>query len=178
MSDKRPETSADIITRSKVVLGRGAQAPARRRRGGYSVDLPRHMAECDANYYRLLRLFPALRHTREPVQFGVPPLDATVHISVLEQGPYTTLVQIDTATVRPWLHWAAAPRLSVRAYHDAKSAEVVAYQNRDRFHGKYDYPNTHMRQRDEKVQINRFLSEFLTLCLEHGAVDDVVQFEG
>jgi len=27
----------------------------------YSIDLPRHMAECDANYLRIMRLFPGLR---------------------------------------------------------------------------------------------------------------------
>ena len=64
----------------------------------------------------------------------------------------------------------------VTIYHDARSAEVVSYQAQNRFHGSYEYPNSRMRQRDEKVQLNRFLSEFLTLCLEHGASSQPVSF--
>ena len=58
MSEKRPETSADIITRSKVVKPAALKKSGRR---DYSVDLTKHMAECDANYHRLLRLFPNLK---------------------------------------------------------------------------------------------------------------------
>ena len=188
MSEKRPETSADIITRSRVVRGRGVLgAPEGHRRKGYNVDLPSHMAECDANYHRLSRIFPQVkqanakqvnpRKVTEPMTLVLPDMDAMVCFEVLEQSPYTTLLEVRTEPGKRWLAWAQAPKFTVRAYHDAKSAEVVSYQNRDRFHGKYEYPNTHMRQRDEKAQINRLLSEFLNLCLEQGAVDELVRFE-
>jgi len=62
--------------------------------------------------------------------------------------------------------------LTVRLYHDAKSAEVIEVQKQRRFDAVYDYPNEKMRQRDEKTQINRFLSEFLSMCLTHGVANE------
>ncbi len=171
MSEKRPETDADILSRSKVLTGAQlacAQRLQQSRR--YSVDLPAHMAECDANYVRLMRMFPDLREKdKQHINLPLTGLDAVVVFDVLEKGPYTTLLKIDVSSEQKWLEMAAAPAMTVRVYHDAQSAEVVSYQAQNRFHGAYEYPNTRMRQRDEKVQINRFLGEFLSLCLSHGA---------
>ena len=64
------------------------------------------------------------------------------------------------------------PRITVRLYHDARAAEVVEFQNERHFKPVYNYPNGEMRQRDEKVQLNRFLSEYLSTCLAHGACAD------
>jgi uncharacterized protein YqiB (DUF1249 family) len=33
---------------------------------------------------------------------------------------------------------------------------------------RYQYPNASMYQRDEKAQQNRYLGEWLSLCLSHG----------
>ncbi len=178
MSEKRPETSADILTRSQRLTGAQLDRARRsRKKTSYSVDLQSHMAECDANYHRLMSLFPNLRDSDER-RIGLPltTLEAEVAFEVLEKGPYTTLLKIDVCPKREWLSLAAAPNMTVRIYHDAKSAEVVSYQAQNRFHGKYEYPNARMRQRDEKVQLNRFLGEFLTLCLEHGASTQNISF--
>ena len=177
LSEKRPETEADILSRSQRLTGvHLGQAPRSRGRG-YSVDLPAHMAECDANYHRLMRLFPNLRDQSERrIALPLSTLDAEVVFEVLEKGPYTTQLSIDVKSEQKWLKLAAAPSMSIRVYHDAQSAEVVSYQTQNRFHGKYEYPNTRMNQRDEKVQINRFLGEFLTLCLEHGASTQPISF--
>ncbi len=169
LSDKRPETSADIVSRSKVLLGaKGSRAPDKR--GGYSVDLGGHMAECDANYHRLKRLFPNLR-TSDSVDFALylPSFKADVVFTVGDKGRYTTVLHMAVRSDKKWMGMATTPEMAIRVYHDAQSAEVISYQNQNRFHGKYDYPNARMRQRDEKVQVNRFLGEFLTLCLTHGA---------
>jgi uncharacterized protein YqiB (DUF1249 family) len=178
LSEKRPETEADILSRSKVLTG--AQIDRVQRLDGpnrYHVDLPTHMAECDANYHRLRRLFPTLRDEQERcIALHMAAFSSQVVFEVLEKGPYTTLLQIDVKSDEKWMKLAAAPSMTVRVYHDAQSAEVVAYQTQNRFHGAYEYPNTRMRQRDEKVQINRFLGEFLTLCLEHGASTQSVTF--
>lgn len=188
MTEKRPETDADILSRSKALTGselRRAQERAQRlaRDRRYSVDLPAHMAECDANYVRLLRLFPDLRDKpQQTINLPMQALNAQVVFAVLEKGPYTTLVQIDVQAhdrnheEPTWIDLVGAPTMTVRAYHDARSAEVVSYQAQNRFHSSYEYPNSRMRQRDEKVQLNRFLSEFLTLCLEHGASNHPVSF--
>ncbi|MEM7077979.1 MAG: DUF1249 domain-containing protein [Pseudomonadota bacterium] len=172
MAQHRPESTREILTQARVVKRRGQQ---RGKEPRYNVDLPAHMAECDANYVRLLRIFPAVRDN--PLQAITLPLagyESQVEFTVLEKGPYTTLLGIQVKASERWAHFAAALNMTVRMYHDAQSAEVVSYQNQRRFHGKYDYPNRNMRQRDEKAQINRFLSEFLQLCLDHGAATDPI----
>lgn len=137
----------------------------------YKVDLVAHMAECDANYARLHKLIPELFDRDErSVSLTLPYRDArTLRFRVVERCPYTTtlLVDFDRSEAR-WHPLLPAPQLRVRLYHDARTAEVTAYQGADRFQGRYDYPNPGMRQPDEKVQLNRFLGEYLALCLKHG----------
>lgn len=188
MSDKRPETDADILSRSIALSSselKRAQERALRQANArrYRVDLPAHMAECDANYVRLLRLFPDLREkSTQTINLPLQALQAQVQFEVLEKGPYTTLLKVDlqplqaSETTPTWIELVGAPTLTVRIYHDARSAEVAGYQSQSTFHSSYSYPNTRMRQRDEKVQLNRFLSEFLTVCLEYGASSHPVSF--
>lgn len=180
MSDKRPETSADILSRGRRVLADRSGRPKSRRFGKsreYSVDLGSHMAECDANYHRLHRLFPNLRDS-DSTDFSLhlAGFKADVIFAVAEKGPYTTVLDLKVETDQTWMGMATMPEMSIRVYHDAQSAEVIAYQKQNRFHGKYDYPNNRMRQRDEKAQVNRFLGEFLNLCLQHGASNTPVSF--
>ncbi|HSG88988.1 MAG TPA: DUF1249 domain-containing protein [Pseudomonadales bacterium] len=140
-------------------------------RGRYKVNLNAHMAECDANYVRLHRLLPELfdldlRSMRLPLPGDD---DRTLLFRVTERCPYTSTVAVQfEAGEGPWHEMLPAPRLTVRLYHDAQTAEVTAYQGQDRFHGRYEYPNVEMRQPDEKAQLNRFLGEYLALCLSHG----------
>ncbi|MCH8140636.1 MAG: DUF1249 domain-containing protein [Proteobacteria bacterium] len=120
-----------------------------------------------------MKLFPLLREEDVSV-FGiiVGQHPSEVRIEVLERSPYTTHIR---RTQLPQAPWSKKPSLTVRMYHDARSAEVVEYQHARHFRAVYDYPNQYMRQPDEKVQVNRFLGEFLALCLEHGvAVNEPV----
>lgn len=59
-------------------------------------------------------------------------------------------------------------RYLVRMYHDAKVAEVLSGLNQGMLPPVYPYPNSQMKQPDEKIQLNRFLSEWLNFCLEFG----------
>ena len=132
------------------------------------------MAECDANYLRLVKLAPDLDDEAERVLvLVVAERRFTVRIRLLERCPYTSLIEMSQ---HPWLDGLAfdlpAPRLLVRMYHDARSAEVVEFQAGRRFHPVYPYPNEEMRQRDEKAQINRFLAEYLAACLYHGVAEN------
>lgn len=139
----------------------------------YNINLPAHMAECDANYMRLRKLFPGLREDDER-EFALTNGAATVLIgfTVLERSPYTTLVRLtqrDSAMDQPWM---PAPQITIRLYHDAKCAEVVEFQRARDFQAVYPYPNPAMHQPDEKAQVNRLLSELLAVCLQRGhAVD-------
>jgi len=89
----------------------------------YSINLPAHMAECDANYLRLLKLFPAMREDDTCV-FGVAAnaMHLTITLQVLERGPYTTILRL---TQEPAPPWSRKPSMTIRLYHDARCAEVV-----------------------------------------------------
>ncbi len=148
----------------------------------YSVDLRAHIAECDANYARLMRLLPRLEHEdARALQLPLPD-DSTRRMvfRVLERCPYTTVLEVgfvaENGRDEPhaWHPMLPAPSFTVRLYHDARTAEVTEYQARRSFQGRYRYPNAEMRHPDEKSQLNRFLAEYLAHCLQHGcAVDDV-----
>ncbi|OPX56200.1 hypothetical protein SAMN02745127_00712 [Oceanospirillum multiglobuliferum] len=139
-----------------------------RRKKNYVAELKRQMAECDANYLRLMRLLPDLERCEhwqfaisdESVDLGV------LNINVTERSRYTTLLRIYQQD--PWGEWLDQPELSVRLYHDARMAEVVGYQKQRHFEGRYLYPNPKMRQPDEKLQINLFLGEWLAHLQQYG----------
>ncbi len=132
----------------------------------YRIDLPAHMAEYDANYLRLMKLFPRLREEDVSVLgIALGGQSYQVRLEVLERGPYTSLVDLQQLPRGPWNH---RPRMRVRLYHDARSAEVVECHGARHFRAVYQYPNRHMHQPDEKAQVNRFLSEYLAMCLRHG----------
>ena len=151
------------------------------------MDLGAHMAECDANYARLLALAPAICAPGDG-QNGFDPESKPADISefaldmpggqvdllveLVERSRYTTLVRftqiaasVDVAGVSLNL---APPTMLIRLYHDAQSAEVVEVRNETRFKEVYEYPNPRMRARDEKAQVNRFLGEYLAMCLRYG----------
>lgn len=134
--------------------------PGMRRR--YCVDLAAGQAECEANYFRLDRLLHAFREDDRCFALGA---HLQMHICVKERSPYTTLLEIEQA---PTAVASLAPSLSVRVYHDAQLAEVVAFSYLRRVLPRYDYPNPAMHQPDEKAQWNRFLGEWLSHCLQFG----------
>ena len=149
------------------------------RKRRYVPDLRSDMAECDSNYIRLLRLFPGIA-TEDFIEFGIEGTTedgAVVSIAIDERCPFTTMCTVRVANEedKPWVKW---PVLEVRLYHDVKSAEVVSFQRHRNFKYRYNTPNPNMYQPDEKSQINRFLGELLTFCIERGHALDVVTFPG
>ncbi|MEO1080896.1 MAG: DUF1249 domain-containing protein [Pseudomonadota bacterium] len=155
----------------------------------YKVDLRGLHALCDANYVRLLRLFPDYESCNSR-RFSLP--WARIQIDVLERSRYTTLFRLQSyrAAVptadagaaaqqpEPALEpavsehgWLLPLRLEARAYHDAGMLEVVAFQSEARTAARYDYPNRAMHQEDEKRQQNAFLADWLAHCLHHGQAD-------
>ena len=140
----------------------------------YVVDLPGLQAYCEANYVRLQRLFPEMRdaHERRVAIASHGEQRELLKLSVLEQSPYTTTLKITQATLMSWL---PMPELKVQVYHDARMAEVVEARYAKRLHGRYDYPNKHMHQPDEKTQLNRFLAEWLSHGLQFGHVPETIE---
>lgn len=135
-----------------------------RNKGQYSVDLSTLHATCESNYRRLLQLFPEYEtaNSREfQLEGGV-----RVRIDVVERCRYTTLMHVQQQGSRsPWLF---APCFDLRAYHDARMAEVTSFQSQRHIAARYDYPNNRMHAPDEKSQQNFFLAEWLAYCLAEG----------
>jgi len=59
-------------------------------------------------------------------------------------------------------------RVEVRAYHDVRMLEVMAFQSSRQVAARYQYPNRHMFAQNEKYQQNRFLADWLEHCLQNG----------
>ncbi len=137
------------------------------------LDLSARMAVCDANYLRLRKLLPEF-HTglsRTILFPGVSAGGNTEHkleLQVLESFRYTTTVVLALQVEEDAPQWFKTPRLTVRLYHDAETAEVISYQDQRSFKAVYREDEAPRFTWDEKNQINLFLAEWLTLCLEGG----------
>jgi len=129
----------------------------------YSVDLVGLHATCEANYARLMRLFPDYE-TSNLREFQLP-TGERVRVDVVERCRYTTLFSVCQRGGEGWL---ASPRFELRAYHDARMVEVIRFQSARRVKPRYEYPNQDMLMPDEKLQQNAFLAEWLSHCLAQG----------
>lgn len=143
----------------------------------YKVDLRALHALCEANYARVLRLFPDYE-SRNSKQFSVA--CAQVHIEVVERSRYTTLFRLQcfhagagqqNDVTEDKSHWLPPLNLEARAYHDAAMLEVIGFQSVSRLKGRYSYPNPAMHQQDEKFQQNTFLADWLSHCLHNGETE-------
>ena len=133
----------------------------------YKIDLASQQAECEANYYRLIKLLPNLKICDEwNFEVGIGPVSGDVQIKVLDRAPYTSTLQIRQLEASN--QWANVPVLTICLYHDVNMAEVIAWENHRRLRPRYEYPNPDMYHSDEKAQLNKFLREWLTLCQCHG----------
>ena len=149
--------------------GIGAQRVQNAARKRYSIDLNAHMAECEANYARLMRIMPMLADgDRSVFAMVLGESEPRVILRVVERHKYTTVIELKQENAPGTSEDVPETRLGIRLYHDAKAAEVIAFQDQRRFKAVYGYPNRQMRHPDEKVQINRFLGEFLRMCIAHG----------
>ncbi|MCB1614557.1 MAG: DUF1249 domain-containing protein [Pseudomonadales bacterium] len=154
----------------------------------FRMDLASHMALCEMNYCRLLKLLPRMRENQSYTvalpDTGDQPF-RRLRLSILERSPYTTLIELAQldASLAPSpkpesgegymaVKWGLEPSLRVRVYHDAKMAEVVGFQKENYFRSQYHYPNRKMYQRDEKQQLNLLLGEWLAYCFQFGLADD------
>jgi uncharacterized protein YqiB (DUF1249 family) len=156
----------------------------------YVPNLISDMAECDANYLRLCQLFPQMNE-EDSVEFGIEASgrnaiafslagdvkkEAKVEIKIYQRCPYTTMLKVTVTNVEdaPWIKW---PTMEVRIYHDANSAEVTSFEQHRNLKFRYAQPNEKMFQPDEKSQINKYLGELLTYCINNGYCLDIPSFQ-
>ncbi|MEZ5502764.1 MAG: DUF1249 domain-containing protein [Halioglobus sp.] len=129
----------------------------------FKLDLTELHAVCEANYARLLRLFPDYE-TRNFHQLLVGA--AQVRLTVIERCRYTTIFRVHQQ--RAESRWLGRWRVEVRAYHDVRMLEVGMFQSHRQVAARYQYPNKQMFAQDEKYQQNRFLADWLEHCLQNG----------
>ncbi len=129
----------------------------------FRMNLVELHALCEANYARLLRLFPAYE-TSNTREFHVG--QSRVLMEVVERSRYTTIFRLHQQNADA--RWLGSLKVEVRAYHDARMLEVGSFQSHRRILPRYRYPNSKMFQQDEKAQQNRFLAEWLEHCLASG----------
>ncbi len=135
----------------------------RHRKQEFQLDLAELHAVCEANYARLLRLFPDYESSNlRELEAG----DARVRLEVIQRSRYTTFFRLYQQQSEP--RWLGHLNVEVRAYHDAGMLEVGAFQSHRRIQPRYQYPNNRMYQRDEKSQQNRFLADWLEHLLQDG----------
>ncbi len=148
------------------------------------------MSLCANNYFLFLKIQADQTQLYQQRHFFINDHLAYV-ITVNEVTRYTSLITFEqkvlehkvlelkdfeqTKSTNKTLLHSIHPRMSIRLYHDARMAEVISSQDIHQVKPRYDYPNKHMHQQDEKQQINQFLNEWLHLCLTHGQVDVELQ---
>lgn len=138
-------------------------------RTAYVTDLRSLQSECSANYARLIRLVGDMQTgQRRVITLGDEGHFELVFF-VRENAPYTTMLEVSQSG--PFDHVVDRPDMRVRLYHDVRMAEVSDFQRQRHFHGRYRYPNPEMHQPDEKLQLNRFLGEWLAHGLAHGRLE-------
>ncbi len=114
----------------------------------------------ESNFQRLLMLIPNLRSINHQSSLKLNLIEHLV-ITIREQCPYTTTIEIDHL-----LNNALLPDLSmtIQVYYDACMAEVIQYQQQGHFKPSYSYPNAGMHQPLEKRQINLLFDDWLKHC--------------
>jgi uncharacterized protein len=138
------------------------------------LDLSARMAVCDANYLRLLKLVPAFTAGLQQTILlpAVSYQDSTpahrLDICVVEAFRYTSTLSLSLVVEEQAPAWYRSPCLTVRVYHDAGTAEVTRYQDQGAFKAVYSDDEAPRFSWDEKNQINLFLADWLSLCLEGG----------
>ena len=120
------------------------------------------------NYARLIALLPGMQEGTDAWQFEVGKQSRiAVSVVVVQRSPYTTLIELEQGHSEMDL-----PRISIRLSHDADVAEVVSWDGHRHWQAKYNYPNPQMYQPDEKVSLNRFISDWLHFCRNYGLASD------
>jgi uncharacterized protein YqiB (DUF1249 family) len=144
-------------------------------RNAYVTDLKSLQGECTANYIRLVKLLGDTEagQSREVELVNGGRRLGALCLELRERAPYTSIIHVSQQGALDEL--IETPRMRVHLYHDVRMAEVTDFQRQRHFHGRYRYPNTRMHQPDEKLQLNRFLGEWLEHGLAHGHSLDLPQ---
>lgn len=117
----------------------------------------------EQNYQRMMALLPDIRRVPYWSAFdGRGQIE--LQVQVLENFAYTSVITLRMSPLTE-LAVAADCELTVRLCHDARVAEVIAFQGHADFRHFYQYPNQRMYHPDEKRQVNNMLDDLLRFSL-------------
>lgn len=122
----------------------------------------------EMNYARIMQLLPDLHGDGDRLLFSHNDGQGAIKINILERNPYTSKLEL-IHQIPALKGWIPDMRISVQVYHDAEVAEVISYQEQERFQPRNPYPNPQMHHRYEKAELNRFLTDWLDFCLKQQA---------
>lgn len=135
----------------------------------HKQDLARLHEECELNYRRLHRIIPdsltlgasfSLQYKERP--------NSGISLEIIEVTKYTSTLLMTADRAGPY--WLPQIEVKVRAYRDARMAEVIEWCN-DRTIPWALTETKGMQARDEKWQWNIFLSELLSHSLQQGMIE-------
>ena len=128
----------------------------------------------EKNYIRLQKIFPILEN-KENYNFLLPEgrKYSKVQISLTKASRYTTFVHIKQSANSKFRE--IKTEIEIASYHDIKMAEVTSFNGKKIFWVKYKYPNKNMFSKNEKIQANLFLSEWLNFSKKEGLGDILVE---
>jgi len=118
------------------------------------------------NYKLLVRLFAPLFDGKEDMVLESDDVGTPIQVKVCERHKYMTIIELnqqlsDEQQIPDML-------LRLRLYFDARVAEVIGYQGIERIPARYQFKLERGDLRDEKMQVNRLLNEFLNHIINKG----------
>jgi len=120
---------------------------------------------CEANYVKLLNLFPELSGIPAAATATVDGKPA-LHIKLLERCPYTLSLEL-SHRFSTGFEALFEPALRLRVYLDAQAVEVLSHQDRPAVQEALLEQASPRRIMDYKWTLNYFLSRWLDHCLHN-----------
>ncbi len=117
---------------------------------------------CEENYRVLMRLVPQLHDLNGYLRSELP-RGTDLHLEILEQTPYTTLLHL-TYYFPHETGMAPDPDTTLRAYHDAAQVEVQDLRQAALPLAR----GPHYPTLEQKWKANLFLSKWLAFCVVQG----------
>ena len=117
---------------------------------------------CEENYRCLHRLVPQLRRLRGK-HCSVRPDHQDLHLTIVEQTPYTTLLRLTYEFPHPD-GGLSDPDVVLRVYHDARQVEVEDLRQQNLPTNRlYEAPGLM-----NKWRLNLFVAKWLAFCVRQG----------
>jgi len=143
----------------------------------YKPNLTEFISQCEKNYYLILKILPFLdisknialdSNLEESITF-CSESGYQLNFTIVERARYTTTMMLNLKL--PTLVDKSGIKLMVRFYHDVKLLEVMDEIGPKALKPIIKNKNTRDQNRfhqhtDEKKQLNRFLGESLSYCIQ------------